>query len=141
MSVNELAPCGIDCVNCEMFEKNNQTAVWERFAAAIGKRAEEVACKGCRLQPGCTVHEGCETLACVNGKQLEYCFECGEFPCARLMPMRDKADRAPHNMKVYNLCRIELLGEAGFLAEAALNRRKYYRGRLVIGAGPRLDVE
>ena len=64
------------------------------------------------------------------------CSDCGEFPCGKLMPMREWADRAPHNLKTYNLCRIKLLGLEEFMKEAGLNRKKYFMGRMVNAAGP-----
>jgi hypothetical protein len=139
MDLNDIAPCGVDCGNCELHENNGSQAVWERVAQARGKTVEEVKCRGCRLQGGCVIHDDCETLSCVQGKGHTFCHECGEFPCTFLMPMKEWADRAPHNLKVYNLCRIKRLGVEKFLEEAPLNRRKYFTGKMKIGSGPQIQ--
>jgi len=139
MNINDVAPCGVDCGNCEIHERNGKPEIWERVAATFGKNIDEVKCKGCRLQPGCVVHENCETLTCVSRKKIDFCYDCEEFPCTFLMPMKEWAERVPHNLKVYNLCRIQKVGVEKFLEEASLIRKKYFTGKMKIGSGPQLD--
>jgi hypothetical protein len=131
-----IAPCGIDCIHCEFFHTSGQVALWERVASQLGTTAEKVACLGCRKQGGCSVHRDCATLACVTEKGLDSCGDCAEFPCRKLQPLAARADKVPHNLKVYNLCRIRQVGKDAFLAESRENRRLYFEGRFVIGAGP-----
>jgi hypothetical protein len=138
MSKDLIAPCGIDCVNCEVYIENGRTEIWERFAAALKTTPDKIACPGCRKNNGCSVHQNCETLACVKEKGVGYCFECDMFPCDRLLPLAERADKVPHNLKVFNLCRIKLVGEKAFLDECALRRKKYFEGKFKIGAGPQL---
>jgi hypothetical protein len=141
MDNNLIAACGIDCANCELFEANGNTAVWQRAAERLGKKIDDVMCKGCRINKGCVIHADCKTYACVTAKGHEFCFECGEFPCRFLMPAADGAGFYPHNLKMYNLGRIKALGPKAFLAEAPSNRARYYRGRIIIGEGPQDPVE
>ncbi len=141
MELNLVAPCGIDCVNCELYAENNRMDVVERMAQMTGKSVEEIKCKGCREQGGCTIHADCKTLACVQEKGIDFCHECADFPCTRLQPMKQGAERTPHNLKVYNLCRLKALGMEKFLNEAARTRRLYFDGSFVIGAGPTLAEE
>ncbi|WP_319558992.1 DUF3795 domain-containing protein [Marispirochaeta sp.] len=138
MELNKVAPCGIDCINCELFAENKRPDVWERVAKMTEKSMEEVQCKGCREQEGCPILEDCQTLACVKENGVDFCYQCTEFPCRRLQPMKQGAERTPHNLKVYNLCRLKQLGMEGFLAESARTRRFYFEGTFVIGAGPTL---
>jgi len=139
MDLNHLAPCGIDCVNCELFGTNSTDEYLAGMASRIGKDPESLRCKGCREQGGCSFFRNCETLACVTDKGIDFCFECPDFPCPRLQPARDRADKLPHNYKVYNLCRIQKLGPESYLAEAGLVRKRYYEGKMRIGAGPQLQ--
>ena len=135
------APCGLDCFNCEIYEGNITEDMKQQFAAKIQKDPEEVACKGCRIEKGCR-HLGlpCETLRCIEEKGLEFCFECGEFPCEMLQPAREGADRFPHNLKVFNLCRIKASGvEKWAEEEAELIRQRYFTGRFIPGKGPVLN--
>ena len=98
-------------------------------------------CSWSREQQGCRLHwNSCDTLDCVKSKGVEFCFECGEFPCGMLQPASDGAEKYPHNMKVFNLCRIKLVGVEKWAAEEASEiRRKYYKGKFVVGRGPVIE--
>lgn len=136
MEMNGVAPCGIDCANCELYEANGRREVWERAAARLGGKPEAYACKGCRAGGGCSVHSDCETRACAVERGVVFCHSCESFPCRRLMPIAEGASFYPHNLKLYNLGRIAAVGPEAFLAEATENRRLYFKGRFKIGAGP-----
>jgi hypothetical protein len=137
-----IAACGIDCFNCEVYEKNITEETRAKFAAVAKMPPEQVACKGCRAQNGCRLHWGkCDTLDCVKKHEVDYCFECNEFPCKMLCPSRESAERYPHNLKLYNLSRMKLLGVEKWTEEAAINRQRYFRGKFVVGKGAVLDNE
>lgn len=134
------APCGIDCFNCEMFEKNITEEMKSRIAALVNCKPEDVPCKGCRIQGTCSVvMKDCKTLACVKEKAVDFCYECNEFPCSKLQPCASRAEKLPHNMKVFNLCRIKQLGLGEWAKETSENRKKYYLGNMVLGEGPILS--
>jgi hypothetical protein len=138
MDIRELtAPCGIDCFNCEVYEKNCTDQIKDMLAEAMKIDREKVPCAGCRAQNGCRLHwNECATLDCVKEKGVDFCFECGEFPCQMLAPSRESAERYPHNMKVYNLCRMKLLGIDKWADEAKDIRMRYFKGKFVVGKGP-----
>jgi hypothetical protein len=132
------APCGLDCFNCEIYEAN----LTDEFAAFIhqklGVSKEEIPCRGCRQQDGVHYHlpsEGCATLDCVKARGVEFCCDCGEFPCTFLAPVADGAAKYPHNMKIYNLCRIKKIGLEAWIAEAGQIRKGYFGGRFIVGRG------
>jgi len=133
------APCGLDCFNCEIHEDNLTGEVAEAIARNLDVPSDEIACKGCREQDGKHFHlplDGCATLNCVKARRVEFCFECNEFPCDFLAPMADKAARYPHNMKLYNLCRIKKVGLDRWIEEEAGEiRKKYFTGNFVVGKG------
>jgi len=132
------APCGLDCFNCDIYEKNITEEMKKQFASKIKKDPEEVACKGCRLENGCKhLGQPCETLKCIEDKGLEFCFECEEFPCVKLQPAKEGADRYPHNFKLFNLCRMKAVGVEKWAGEEAkLIRQRYYLGKFIPGSGP-----
>lgn len=133
------APCGLDCFNCELQEDNLASEFAEMIHNKMGVPKEEVACKGCRQQDGKHFHlppEGCATLNCVKSRGVELCCDCTDFPCAFLAPTADQAARYPHNMKLYNLCRIKKIGlERWIEEEAGQIRKKYFTGKFVVGKG------
>lgn len=136
------AVCGIDCFNCE-FYYTNIDSFFEKMSedrkagfASRGMTKEKLLCKGCRTS-GCTMIAGkCETLECVKSKKLDFCFECGDFPCTKLQPLAEGADRYPHNLKVYNLATIKNKGLEKWASEVTEIRAKYFKGKFKIGAGP-----
>lgn len=132
------APCGIDCFNCQLFKENAQSP--ERLE--LNKRVPQLAnvlCKGCRDQNCPLLHAPCPTRQCAQEHTVDFCHECSLFPCNKLMPMADEAARYPHNIKVYNLCRIKAIGiEEWARNEAQIIRDRYFKGRFQIGAGPQI---
>jgi hypothetical protein len=132
------APCGLDCFNCEIYEDNLTTELAGWIHEKMGVPVEEIPCKGCRQQDGKHYHlpEGCATLDCVKAKGVALCCDCDDFPCAFLAPLAEKANFYPHNMKVYNLCRIQKVGlERWIEQEAGHIRQKYFKGPFVVGRG------
>lgn len=132
------APCGMDCFNCELYEDNLTDDFAEMIHVKWGVPKEEIACKGCRRQDGKHFHlpQGCATLNCVKARGVELCCDCDDFPCAFLAPVADLADQRPHNMKVYNLCRIKKIGlERWIDEEAGQIRKKYFTGKFSMGRG------
>lgn len=132
------APCGLDCFNCELHETNLTEKFAQLIHDKIGVPKNEIACKGCREQDGVHYHipkEGCATLDCAKSKGVSLCCDCKEFPCALLAPIADGAARYPHNMKVYNLCRIKQAGIDQWIEEAGTIRKKYFTGKFVVGKG------
>ncbi len=135
------SPCGLDCFNCQVYSGNITEETKMFMAKHFHLTPEKVPCNGCREQKGCRLHwESCDTLDCVNAKGVEFCFECAEFPCAKLQPAADGAGKYPHNMKVYNLGRMKLVGvEQWTEREAAVIRQRYFKGTFVPGTGPVLE--
>lgn len=134
---DHIAPCGLDCFNCSWFETNLTDEFKREEAERLALSIEEVGCKGCRGEHGkCYWAQGdCATWACVEEKGVTYCFECDDFPCELLAPTEKGADY-PHNMKVYNLCRMKSNGIEAWIEESALIRKRYYEGDFVVGQGP-----
>jgi hypothetical protein len=131
------APCGLDCFNCELYEDNLTSELAQVIHEKFKVPVDEIPCKGCRQQDGKHYHlpHGCATLACVKAKGVELCSDCDDFPCAFLAPTADGAATYPHNMKVYNLCRIKKVGLERWIEEAGKIRKRYFKGTFVVGKG------
>lgn len=142
MNYRELtAPCGIDCFNCEVFGANITPELQTLIASYRGMDPSEVRCGGCR-ETGCLVlPEGaCATKRCVEERGVEFCFECDEFPCRKLQPCLNGAEKYPQNFKLFNLCRMQKVGvETWAREESARIRALYKRGTLDVGNGPVLE--
>ncbi len=143
MEANEnitlVAPCGIYCGDCPAYLANANPALLEHLVAKGFKR-EKFPCAGCRpLKGNCPAIEStCETYTCAAKHEINFCFECPEFPCAKLNPAADRADILPHNLKTFNLCYIQNQGLDKWLEKASEIKQRYYRGIMEIGRGPQL---
>jgi hypothetical protein len=134
-----IAPCGIDCGACELYLcKDDQQLTAYLVSKGIAK--DKLPCSGCRDLQGCcpVIGSRCATHACVSDKQVEFCFQCNEFPCSKLQPSADRANVLPHNLKVFNLCTIQRDGVKSFVMTSAGIKKKYYKGKMEIGNGPQI---
>lgn len=144
MSKKIVAPCGIDCFNCEAFEEN----VTEEFQTRLSERTkiskEKITCKGCIDGNICLILDfygkSCKTLECIKEKGVKYCFECDTFPCEYLMPLAGGAERFPHNMKLYNLCMMKRIGVDAWAETASTIRKTYFGKDMAIGEGGKIDA-
>lgn len=96
-----IAPCGINCRVCRAYDREKN--------ACPGCRGDDVlkakSCVVCHIK-------NCEKL--VDGN-LRYCFECGDFPCARLVHL-DKRYRTKYGTSVIdNLRNIKTNGIRKFI--------------------------
>lgn len=132
-----LAPCGLDCGICELYLCKDDPQLQDQLVSK-GVPADKIPCPGCRAIKGlCPVlTKACKTYECLKSKELDYCFECEEFPCIMLHPAADKADIMPHNLKIYNLCQLMNMGPETFIELSSENKKRYYSGKMKLGHGP-----
>ena len=71
-------------------------------------------CKGCRPRGRGCLHLGglCSKLA---GQEIEFCFECGSYPCERLLHLESRYNRAHNYSFIENLDYIKKRGMPAFL--------------------------
>lgn len=133
------APCGIYCGECEAHKAKDDPVLMERMKQVL--KTEMLPCPGCRTVRGkCPAIDGtCETYTCVVEHAVDFCFECGEFPCARLNPAADRAEKLPHNIKVFSLCTIQNQGLVRLVENYPEIKQRYFQGKMAIGRGPQLE--
>ena len=134
------AVCGIYCAECEC-HKAKDSEVLFKYLVNAGIKAESLPCPGCREGKGkCPpIKDECLTYNCAQSKNVDFCFECAEFPCEKLNPSADRATVLPHNLKVYNLCYIKNQGIEKFAEDAAAIKNRYFKGKMAIGKGPQVE--
>ncbi|MCX8131496.1 MAG: DUF3795 domain-containing protein [Clostridia bacterium] len=134
-----VAPCGIDCFNCEVYEDNVTEAMQERLSSLTKIPKEQISCKGCIDGNICLFlkiqGKSCKTLECIQEKKVDYCFNCSTFPCDYLMPLADGAAKYPQNIKLYNLCMMKRIGIEAWKEQAQDIRNTYFTKPIVIGEG------
>ncbi|MBP2643801.1 MAG: hypothetical protein H6Q67_1688 [Firmicutes bacterium] len=133
------APCGLYCGECSAYKAKDNPVLLNALVEK-GIEREKLPCLGCRQGKGeCpAINCECETYKCVENRDIDFCFECTEFPCSRLNPSVDKATALPHNIKIYNLCYIKQHGVTKWLEKASEIQERYFKGKMIIGKGPQL---
>jgi hypothetical protein len=128
------APCGLDCFNCICYLANDNPDLKPVIAAAFNisdEAAEKTVCRGCRNHDGDIpfIPMKCRVYPCTQSKNISFCYECAEFPCDHLHPYADKAEKVPHNTKVFNLCLIKKMGlEEWAKGKAKSVKATYFNG-------------
>ncbi|MCK4237614.1 MAG: DUF3795 domain-containing protein [Candidatus Lokiarchaeota archaeon] len=95
----KIAVCGLDCGNCDIYNASNNPEIAHQLVKQFDGawedvKAEDFHCNGCRgditkcWTLDCWIRE-----CCVNNKNLEYCYECQEFPCIKLKKWANKSER------------------------------------------------
>jgi hypothetical protein len=105
---NKLAPCGLDCSKCYAFIDGDIRNLSHQLKITLGDfdiYAEQFAelinghvfkkyadfkellnyfatsdCNGCRNEK-CKIFKECKVRTCFEQKGVDYCFQCGDFPC------------------------------------------------------------
>ena len=134
-----VAPCGIDCGICELHICKDDEQLYNHLIQ-MGISKDKLPCEGCRSIEGhCpTIRNICDTWLCVNENELEFCSACNDFPCNKLQPAADRANILPHNLKIFNLCKINQIGLKAFTEKSMEIKIRYYKGKIQVGSGPQL---
>ncbi|MFX1479727.1 MAG: DUF3795 domain-containing protein [Promethearchaeota archaeon] len=105
---NLAAPCGIYCGACRQY------LLWKKDL--LKERGYKMGCKGCRIRnKNCAfIRRDCLTL---KKKQLEYCYECEQFPCQNLQKINSQYQERWSVNLIENLKRIEEIGIEKWLQE------------------------
>lgn len=86
------APCGLDCSTCNIYQAGfdddiaRKTIAWFKENHQVDLTPDDFRCQGCRgdlarhWSPDCWIR-----ACCFDEKGLEFCSQCREFPCDRLV--------------------------------------------------------
>ncbi len=103
-----LGACGLHCGKCYAYTEGDIPALSSQLAKSLGnfeiyaKRFVELVgepvflkypdfreflgylaegkCEGCRKEK-CKLFKGCRVRSCSEGKKVDFCFQCVDFPC------------------------------------------------------------
>lgn len=105
------AVCGLFCPACTVYIGTTEATdrlkiIAERFQKPI----EEVQCEGCRSDKRCFYcRDSCRMGKCAQEKGVDFCGECGEYPCEDLKTFQTEA---PHRIELWKSQ--ERIKEAGY---------------------------
>lgn len=112
--------CGLNCGACPvgMASEKGDQALLAILAERWGNEAGELLCGGCKSGRNSVFCSSCGLRDCARERELEFCFQCTDYPCDRLVSFRD--DDAPHHSAVLrNLSRIRDRGLKVWLEDEA----------------------
>ncbi|MBN2362671.1 DUF3795 domain-containing protein [candidate division WOR-3 bacterium] len=120
--------CGLFCGACEILLAYKRTSEegrcfeWADFPEPIKNHISpaRIECRGCKSD---LVFEGCKKCKmreCAKNKQVQFCFECPDFPCTLLKEMKVAVDSLkvslPHvRFIINNMMDIKRLGKDEWL--------------------------
>ncbi|NLI98041.1 DUF3795 domain-containing protein [bacterium] len=110
--------CGLNCGACPVLGANERgDEEWIKKAADEEPcTVNDLRCHGCKTDVTAMFCTDCGMRLCARGKGLEFCSECGDFPCQTIANFRN--DEAPHHSAIFkNLRTILDKGVKGWLAE------------------------
>jgi len=102
------APCGLYCGTCRQYLLRKKDL--------LAKRGYKRGCEGCRVRnKKCAfIRRDCPLLL---KNELEFCYECDEFPCENLKKLDDLYQERYSVNLIGNLKRIEEIGLEKWLQE------------------------
>lgn len=132
-----IAPCGLDCSCCQMFMAKDSARLRITIHDKTGIPIDEASCSSCRVEEGLIgcqqMKEPCAVFKCSQKRKIQFCCDCGDFPCELYQPHAHQAAENPHNLKIYNLCLIKKMGAEEFAKTMAHKvREAYFKGRLTL---------
>ncbi|MBN2089286.1 DUF3795 domain-containing protein [candidate division KSB1 bacterium] len=110
LEINLAGPCGFYCGTCRHY--------LARAKGLLKEKNLKHGCQGCRIQDKkCAwVKRDCALL---RKKQIDFCFQCKDFPCANLKKFDQRHRRDDNLSPIDNLLRIKKIGTAQWLQEQA----------------------
>jgi len=110
--------CGIYCGACDFYLAIENPEIKPDLSRAISVDEKDIHCTGCGDLDDTSWGMGCKTAACCKENQVEYCFECNEFPCQELKKMASD-DYPHHHSAIENLKQMKQNGIPEWLEQQA----------------------
>ena len=107
--------CGLYCGACDVLQANKRGTV-EALAQAWGMEPAALRCQGCKSQINAVYCVNCDIKTCAEGRRVDFCFQCNEYPCEHLVEFRSD-EHAHHSIVLQNLGQIRRLGVKRWLAQ------------------------
>jgi hypothetical protein len=119
--------CGLNCAKCDIYkaghgneELRDEIVEWFRKEHDEDIKPDQVGCEGCRGSLSVHWSPECRIILCARNREIEYCFQCTDFPCTILAEF--SSDGISHHKRtIENLKRMKQNGIKAWIDE---QRRK-----------------
>lgn len=114
------AVCGLFCEACTLYIATTEDPARLNALAERFQLSEEVMkCYGCRSEKRGPYCQTCKMSACAAERGIDFCGECGEYPCNDLKQFQSER---PHRNELWDdLERIRTVGYKQWLCEIRAN--------------------
>jgi len=118
-----ISVCGLNCAKCDIYlashgnEKlRNEIIDWFKKERNKTIKPEQVRCEGCRGTLDTHWSSDCKMMLCAKNRELQYCFECEDFPCINVNKF--SSDGASHHKRtIENSKRMKEIGIDAWIRE------------------------
>jgi len=96
---NLISVCGLNCGECEIYNAPKNIEIAEKLVTHFNGMWDDVKisdfhCSTCRRDRSeCWTEECWIRECCIENKKLDFCFECNEFPCNKLIEWSKKSEK------------------------------------------------
>jgi len=112
--------CGLYCARCEIYiastssDLKQKAVLAEQLSEIQGKNIapDDIHCWGCWANNRNCWGKRCHFRKCASDKGIDFCYQCQEFPCEKLVDFYEKHPEARDN-----LTHISKKGLEAFFAE------------------------
>jgi hypothetical protein len=128
----DISYCGLNCAMCSLYLIPDDKIAAERtlnWFKQEGWRPNEMTveqfmrtngreCEGCRgpIDKCWSKDDACHFRSCAQKKQIDYCFDCLEFPCNKIETFKND-DASHHDQAVKNLETMKEIGLEEFIKQ------------------------
>ena len=112
--------CGLYCGACELLVATREETL-AALAEQRGMSPEQLACCGCKTPHSSVYCQTCQIKQCAKGRRVEFCVECADYPCERLLTFQN--DGKPHKAALQK--NLAAIAEQGAEAWLAAQRRRW----------------
>jgi hypothetical protein len=116
----DISICGLNCAVCDIYmashgdeEKRRELVDWFKKEMDLDV---DIVCDGCRGSLDRHWSPDCVFLPCAREKGVDHCFECAEFPCAKVEEFRED-EHDHHRRTVENMERMREMGLEAWIEE------------------------
>jgi hypothetical protein len=100
--------CGLYCGECEIYmaystddSKNLERIALEKSKISGEKlQAEDIKCLGCKGPESSCWGRSCGIRKCAEGRGIEFCYQCQDYPCGELDSLFERKPVARDNLKM-----------------------------------------
>jgi len=108
MDIRYDSVCGLYCGACQCLIAT-ELDVLESFAQNSEMSAEDLRCQGCKSDVHAVFCKNCTFKECALSRKIEYCFQCGDYPCEMLVALQ-KDECQHHSIVIENLSYLQKHG-------------------------------